>query len=1097
MIKKLLIANRGEIALRIMRSAGLMGIKTIAVYPKDDANSLHVRRADQAVELPSLGVRAYLNQDAVLDAACQCGADALHPGYGFLSENAEFAERVTDAGLTFIGPKAEILRLLGDKIQATQLATKCAIPTLLATHDAVDEVAALEFFNALPPKASMIIKARSGGGGRGIQIVSNSKNIAPAIKQCQAEALAASGDKAVYAEHYLDHARHIEVQVIGDATGNIMVLGDRDCTLQRRHQKLIEIAPAPNLGDRVRENMYAAAIKLAKTCVYQGLATIEFLFDQKSQRFYFMEANPRLQVEHTVTEAVTGLDIISLQLQVAAGVLLKDMQLEPSPRGVSLQARVNMETLAKDGTIIPTSGTLTAYEPPSGQGVRVDGFAYQGYQTSTLYDGLLAKVIVHAEDLPKALKKADHALAEFNIQGLATNISMLRAITEHPDVQAYQVHTKFIETHAGELIESEKSLQHYAHPAPKPSHSLAVSNTFKSPVLSPVLPNGCRMIVMPLQATLVGVAVKEGDSVNAGSELMVLEAMKMQHVITAPTAGVIQKIYGELGQTLAKEAPLLAFEINDMDKGSGAIEATVDLDARRADLQEVLDRKAYGLDENRPEAMAKRRLRGGRMARENIAILCDEGTFNEYGAFAVAAQRARRDMDDLVKNTSGDGIITGTGQVNGSLFGAQSAGCAFAIGDYSVLAGTQGYRHHQKLDRIFDVAENTRSPLIFFAEGGGGRPGDTDTATVAGLDVPSFARMAKLSGLVPVVGVVAGRCFAGNAALLGCCDVIIATENSNIGMAGPAMIEGGGLGVYKAEDVGPINVQTKNGVVDIRVKDEAEACTVAKQYLSFFQGALAAFEAPDGRLLRHAIPENRLRVYDIHAVINGLADLDSVLELRAGFGVGMITALVRIAGTPYGLIANNPAHLGGAIDADGADKAARFMQLCQAHELPIISLCDTPGFMVGPEAEATGLVRHVSRLFVTAASLSVPVFSIILRKGYGLGVMAMTGGGFKESVFTVAWPTGEFGAMGLEGAVKLGFTKELDAINDEAEKQAKFEVLLAKYYAEGKAVSFAASLEIDAVIDPLKSRAWIENSNALNKGRITQQKPSKPFIDTW
>jgi acetyl-CoA carboxylase carboxyltransferase component len=390
-----------------------------------------------------------------------------------------------------------------------------------------------------------------------------------------------------------------------------------------------------------------------------------------------------------------------------------------------------------------------------------------------------------------------------------------------------------------------------------------------------------------------------------------------------------------------------------------------------------------------------------------------------------------------------------------------------------------------------------RLPLVLFAEGGGGRPGDTDFVGVAGLDAHTFASMARLSGLVPLVGVVSGRCFAGNAALLGCCDVIIATRDASIGMAGPAMIEGGGLGSFSAEQVGPVSVQGPNGVIDILVKDEAAAVQAAKQYLAYFQGPLPDWQCADQRLLRQLIPQNRLRVYDIRQLIETLADADSVLELRSQFAPGMITALIRIEGRPFGLLANNPAVLGGAIDASAGDKAARFMQLCDAFDIPLLALCDTPGFMVGPEAEKQATVRHVSRMFVTAASLQVPYFTVVLRKGYGLGAMAMAAGSFHQSLFTLAWPSGEFGAMGLEGAVRLGFAKELAAQADEPSRQALFDKLVGKAYEQGKALNMASFLEIDAVIDPQETRSWLLRGLAATPPVAPRQGKKRPFVDSW
>ncbi len=470
----------------------------------------------------------------------------------------------------------------------------------------------------------------------------------------------------------------------------------------------------------------------------------------------------------------------------------------------------------------------------------------------------------------------------------------------------------------------------------------------------------------------------------------------------------------------------------------------------------------------------------------------------------IAAQRARRTAEDLIAHTPADGLIAGIGRVNGDAFGA-GARCAVLSYDYSVLAGTQGQMNHRKKDRLFDLVERLRLPVVLFAEGGGGRPGDTDHAVVTGLDTEAFARFGSLSGLVPLVGVVSGRCFAGNAALLGCCHVIIATPDANIGMGGPAMIEGGGLGAYAPEDIGPTSVQVPNGVIDVLCEDEGHAVAVARRYLSYFQGDLSEWSAADQGSLRDVVPPDRRRVYDVHAAIEILADEGSVLELRPVFAPGMVTALARIEGKSVGLIANNPLHLAGAIDGANADKASRFLQLCQAFGLPVVSLVDTPGFMVGPEAEETALVRHVSRMFVVGASLTVPFCAVILRKGYGLGAQAMTAGHFHRPLFTVAWPTGELGGMGLEGAVRLGFRRELDAIEDPKERETAFSSMVARAYEHGKALNVATHFEIDDVIDPASTRARIVHALAsagddgLEWGARSGSPAwgRRPFVDTW
>ena len=507
-------------------------------------------------------------------------------------------------------------------------------------------------------------------------------------------------------------------------------------------------------------------------------------------------------------------------------------------------------------------------------------------------------------------------------------------------------------------------------------------------------------------------------------------------------------------------------------------------------LTELRARLAATTDAARPAAVERRRKSGQRTTRENIADLVDDGSFVEWGGLALAAQARRLSPAELIAASPADGLVCGIGTVDG----ARTMILAY---DFTVFAGTQGVIGHKKLDRMLAIAAAEALPVVIFAEGGGGRPSDTDWPIIAGLDTPSFLAFARLSGAVPLVGIVSGRCFAGNAALLGCCDVLIATEYSNIGMGGPAMVEGGGLGSFAPEDIGPIGVQSGNGVVDVRVTDEAAAVAAAKRYLGYVRGERHDFSCADQTQLRGAMPERRRRAYKIAPIIETIVDAGSYFPLRREFGLGMVTALVRVGGRPLGLIANNPYHLGGAIDADAADKAARFLQLCDAYALPIVSLVDTPGFMVGPKAETTALVRHVSRLFVVAGAIRVPLFTIVLRKGYGLGAMAMAGGHFHAPMFTVSWPTGEFGGMGLEGAVRLAMKRQLDAIADEAEREALFQSLVAQAYERGKAINMAAQLELDAVIDPADTRAWILRGLTAMKPATTAREPRRRFIDPW
>jgi len=625
-------------------------------------------------------------------------------------------------------------------------------------------------------------------------------------------------------------------------------------------------------------------------------------------------------------------------------------------------------------------------------------------------------------------------------------------------------------------------------------------------------------ITTELQGTIVDRYVDAGSPVTAGTVVALIESMKMHHEIVSPIDGVVDELLIDAGTTLMAGDPVMhvaagvALADTPSSGPGGAVLPPPTGEIRRPDvppsgldrpdLVEVIERHAAGLDPARPDAVEKRRARGRRTARENVADLIDEGTLVEYGPTVVAAQRRRRELDDLIANTPADGLIGGLAEVNGELFGSggRSAKVAVMSYDYTVLAGTQGYQNHRKKDRLIEVAEQLDVPIVFFTEGGGGRPGDTDAHGISGLDCLAFWWFAELSGSVPIVGINAGYCFAGNAAILGCCDVVIATEDSNIGMGGPAMIEGGGLGVFAPTEVGPIEVQRSNGVVDIVVADEADAVAVAKRYLSYFQGSVSEWSAPDQAELRDVVPLDRLRAYDIRAAIDGIFDTGSVLELRRDFGLGMITALARIEGRPVGVVANNPKHLGGAIDSDGSDKAARFMQLCDAHGLPIVTLCDTPGMMVGPEVEQTALVRHCSRLFTTGANLSVPLATVVTRKAYGLGAQAMMGGSTKAPLACVAWPTGEFGGMGLEGAVRLGYRKELEAISDPAEREVLFQEMVDRMYEHGKALSVASYFEIDDVIDPADTRRWLTtlfDAAPETHRSVVGRRNTRPNIDTW
>ncbi len=1134
-VTKLLIANRGEIAIRIARAASDMGLPTVAVYAEDDASSLHLRAADETQALPGAGVAAYLNADAVIEAAKATGCDAIHPGYGFLAERGDFARRCAEAGLTFVGPDVAHLDLFGDKARARAAAAEASVPVIRGLDHAVTLEEARTFLTGLGPGGAMIIKAVAGGGGRGTRAVASADELDAAYQRCQSEARTAFGRADVYVEEFIPRARHVEVQILGDRTGNVAHLGERECSLQRRFQKIIEIAPAPFLDAGLRDRIIAAAVRFARSVRYANLGTFEFLVDASgrvgSQPFVFIEANARLQVEHTVTEAVTGVDLVQAQIRLAQGATLAKLGLDAPgiahPRGHAIQARVNMEAIGADGSVRPESGTLTVYEAPSGPGVRTDGFGYAGYRTSGSYDSLLAKVIAHSPSpaFTDVVGRTARALSEFRIEGVGTNIAFLRQILAHPDFALGQTHTRWVDEHmaalavdteqrqrfvaaeagpprgpngrgfAGARIRSRGPLALFAPDAQVTAEQEAGPASEGSPGLAG--PDGSKGVASQIQGTIVAIDVAVGDEVRKGQQVAVVEAMKLEHVILAPHGGIVRGVTMAAGDVVREGFPIVFIQEAEVAGDAVAAAEELDLDHIRDDLRENHDRHALTLDDNRPDAVARRRRTGYRMPRENIDRLVDPGSFTEYWPLVVARQHQRHSIEALRKNTPADGVVAGMCSINGDLFDETRSRAALVHYDYTVLAGTQGHRNHYKQDRMFELAGRFRLPLVLFGEGGGGRPGEDHIGPRVAIDTHTFTTYSKLSGLVPLVAIVNGRTFAGNTALVACSDVIIATEGTTLGMGGPAMIEGGGLGIYTPEEVGPMSFQVPNGVVDILVKDEFAAVDAAKKYLSYFQGPVAAWEAHDQRRLRRTVPENRLRLYNMRDIIETIADKGSVLEIREKFGIGIITAFIRIEGRPMGLIANNPHHLAGAIDSDGADKGARFLHLCDAFDIPVVNLIDCPGIMVGPDAERTALVRHCTRLFNAGANMTAPLFTVVVRKAYGLGAQAMLGAGSLVGFFSIAWPTAEFAGMNIEGAVKLGYRKELMAIEDPEARRLEFDRRTAIAYENAKAVNAVMGGGIDDVIDPADTRGWIANGLRRLPPVPARSGKKYPYIDPW
>jgi acetyl/propionyl-CoA carboxylase alpha subunit/acetyl-CoA carboxylase carboxyltransferase component len=1056
-----LVANRGEVAIRVIRAAAESGIRSVAVYSQDDAGAMHQRAADESVPLEAAGPAAYLDAGAMVAAARATGCDLLHPGWGFLSEQPELARNCREAEIRFVGPEAETLEILGDKVRAQDLAAYHGLPVLLRTPGAATLDEAAELLTQVGPHRGIMLKAAAGGGGRGIRAVGSASELPRAYRDCVAEAKAAFGDGRVFAELYLQQCRHIEVQVVGDGQGSVAVVGDRDCSIQRNWQKLIEIAPAPALPASVRASLWDAARRLAEAVRYRSVGTFEFLLDPADLSWWFMEANPRLQVEHTITEQVSGIDLVHAQFGIAAGRPLADLGLAggtPAQAGTAVQLRLNAERVTPTGAVQPSAGTLTTVSFPSGPGIRIDTAFAAGDVISPRFDSLLAKIIVHAPQggLAAAAQQARWALERTNVTGVDTNRHLLGALLSDPRLAAGELSTSFMHSHLE--TSTAATPQAAASPGSTPDSAIVVSG---------------------MSGVVTRIEVAVGEVVEQGADLIQVEAMKMQHVLTAPVTGRISSINVREGAECHPDMVLA--EISTGIPSSLLTAGPLSRPAGSGDdwmavhLTEIRDQHQRALGDARPQVVSQRKTAGKPAIRQKLDVLFD-GSFTEYGSLAVASRLWRDSEDDLAERTPADGVITGIGQVNSQIIEppiARAGGrCAVVAYDPAVMAGTQGHIGTQKTARLLELAGRSSLPVVLFADGGGGRPGDDAPGTFSP-PLEIFRQFARLSGNVPLVGSVSGACFGGNAALLACCDIIVATRDANVGMAGPAVIEAGGLGSFRIEEIGPASQLHDAGLVDVLADSETAAAGSVRHVLGYFQGPVAAWESPDQTRLRHVLPRNRLRAYDVTHVARTLADLGSVQEIKPAFGRTMMTSLARIDGAPVGIIGNNPRHGAGAIDGDGADKAARFARLCNTFGIPLIFLCDTPGFAVGPSAEATGQLSSFSRMLIECSRLTVPFVTIITRKAYGLGAVAMCGGSYRAPSAVVSWPTAELAGMAAESVVRLSAAKDLAAIDDDAARAEEFALRVDAAREAGTAIRAARRFRVDDVIDPAETRSWV------------------------
>ncbi len=1085
MFEKILIANRGEVAIRIARAASEMDIATVAVYAPEDAASLHVSQSGQSLALPGRGAAAYLDIPAMINAAVESGCDAVHPGYGFLSESAEFAKACADAKLTFIGPDPAALALLGDKGRARELAKKIGVPLAegsVGPTSLEDARRIMEGFDGRPA----MIKALAGGGGRGMRIVEQVSDLQEAFARAGSEAKASFGSDALYIEELIRPARHVEIQVLGDKEGNVIHLFERECSLQRRHQKLIEFAPAPGLDPALRDQIADAAVALARAAKIHTLCTMEFLVDPDptAERFVFMEANPRLQVEHTVTEEVMGIDLVQTQVRLAAGQSLPSLGLTQAavgrPRGMAVQLRVNMEQIADDGTAVPSGGTLRAFSPPGGAGVRVETFGYPGYRTTSAFDSLLAKVIAFAPSgqLRDVLTRGYRALSEFHIDGLDTNIGFLQSLMQLAEVRDGRMTTGLVGEQAPKIVK-----ERVQHPRLFREDIVAAAEEGAATQAASG-PSGTQAASAPIGGLLVEIRAEEGALIAAGTKVAVIEAMKMEHVVTAETSGIVRLVPVSQGGTIERGEALYFFEPADAgemeqtsqeEEGPDA-ETEKAIDIARAARQSVLD-------EARAEVVEGQHKRGSLTARERIAYICDEGSFKEIGSLIRNPA--------LTREAPADGIVAGSARIDGRPVMIVSQ-------DFSVYGGSSGHLGSEKFVRIAKLAEQYGCPLVMLLDGGGHRIQDGQNSRSYARSRDLFATFSRMTGWVPMVSAVLGFGFAANTNYSGMADLVMMVKGkSTMGLAGPALVKAGTGEVISADDLGGTARQVdRNGLADAAVESEEEALDALKRFLSYLPSnaqAPANIEATrdaggDQILLESIVPANTRKSYDMRRVIEVLSDAESVFEIKPGFAKNIITSLARIEGRPVGIIANQPLHLSGMLNADACEKAAHFIALCDAYGVPLIYLVDIPGMSIGSPAEDSNLGRRSAKMLFELGQSTVPRISIVLRKGYGLGYVAMAGGRSFDADACLIWPTAEICAMSVEGSIDVAYSK---LYQDAPDPKARRQELIDEMRREIDPLKAVEGFGADELILPSETRSRIADILERAPARRPSRMPPK------
>ena len=1138
MFQRVLISNRGEIAIRVAKAASSLGVESVGVYSPVDALSLHTRIATEAVEIGTDGtatagladdpVGAYLDADALVAVARERGCDCVHPGYGFLAENAAFAKGCATAGLTFIGPSPEALSLFGDKVEARALAASLGIPVVPGSPEALesaDRAAAVAEQLGYP----VMLKAAGGGGGRGMRVVGDADAMVESFERCRGEAAGAFGNGDLFVEKLIERPRHIEVQILADGDGNVLHLHERDCSVQLRNQKVVETAPAPGLDDALRQRILADAIKLMQAANYVNAGTVEFLVAPETSEHYFIECNPRIQVEHTVTEQVTGVDLVETQFHVAAGATLAslglaDQQAVGAPRGFAVQARV----------VARGAGTLSAYKEPTGPGVRVDGNGYVGYAPPPQFDPLLAKVVASsssAGSYAAAVDRTRRALDEFHIGGLATNLDQLKAILAHPAVRVGDARTTLLADEP-ELLspavdgDGNGALALLQQQATVMGVS-TVSGAGVAPTAGPVsaaldVEEGQEAVACPMAGSVLEFRAREGEVVKAGDALIVISAMKMESQVAAPCDGTVAAVQAlnagdsvEAGQVFAVIEPKAgAQRIRQDAAGDSWAHLLKDVSTMRS---LALERLAPGSED---PGVVRQRSRGKLTCRERIDLLLDEGTFREVGSVAGFASY---DEDGNITAFTPANHVGGWGRIEGR----SAVVCA---DDFTSRGGHADGAIGAKSGYLDRLSLEMRTPSIRLLDGssGGGsvaamvpaqkKEGESKAKESRGAIKAGRPRVAGGGGsylpghlgsamyteqlaTVPVVNMLLGSVVGIGAAkaVLGHFSVMV-RDIAQLFVAGPPVVAHAmGYDITK-EDLGGWHIHCRNGSVDNLADTEEEAAELTRGFLSYLPSSVyetppvlppRTDDPPDRREeeLLTLIPRKRTTTFDIRKAIRLMADRDSFFEVGPLWGTDQVTGFIRMNGHPMGVLASDSQHAnGGALTADGCSKLTRHLDLCDLFHVPVLNLVDNPGFAVGLEHEITGAIRRGGEWMVAFSQVTVPIFTVVMRRSFGVAGNNYATPRSRPSV-RVAWPAADVGGIPPEGGIEAAYKRQLA---EAADPRALRDELMARIESARGPIGPLSRFQMEEMIDPRDTRRlvceWLETAWRL----VTMPERLKP-----